>query len=106
MRMPGIAVSDIDPWKEGDELWPGLRVRFPENIASHSSKQEFYFGLDRLLRRHDYRLDVAGGLGAAQYVHDVIDVDGPGRLTVDRRSSTTLSSAMRLSSDDPASRTM
>jgi hypothetical protein len=30
--------------------------------------QNFYFGDDNLLRRHDYDVDVAGGFGAAQYV--------------------------------------
>lgn len=31
---------------------------------------------DLLLRRHDYRGDVAGSFPAAQYVHDIVDVDG------------------------------
>jgi hypothetical protein len=56
--------------------WRGLRVRFPRNIASHSTEQEFYFGPDFLLRRHDYRLEIAGGTPIAQYVHDIIDADG------------------------------
>lgn len=76
MGMTGFEVSDIDPWKEGDELWQGLRVRFPDHIASHSTEQDFYFGPDALLRRHDYSVDVAGGISAAQYIHDHIDVDG------------------------------
>jgi hypothetical protein len=29
-----------------------------------------------LLRRHDYHVDVAGGFPAAQYVHDIVDVQG------------------------------
>jgi hypothetical protein len=29
-----------------------------------------------LLRRHDYRVDVAGGFAAAQYVDDVQEFDG------------------------------
>jgi hypothetical protein len=28
------------------------------------------------LRRHDYQVDVAGGFSAAQYVHDIVDIDG------------------------------
>jgi hypothetical protein len=76
MAMPGFAVDEIEPWKEGGELWHGLRVRFPEHIASHSAEQDFYFGPDFLLRRHDYRVDVCGGFGAAQYVHDLVDADG------------------------------
>lgn len=76
MAMPGFDVTEIEPWKEGSETWRGLRVRFPSNMASHSTEQEFYFGPDFLLRRHDYRLEIAGGTPIAQYVHDIIDADG------------------------------
>jgi hypothetical protein len=76
MAMPGLEVVEIDPWKEGDESWRGLRVRFPDHVASHSTQQDFYFGPDFLLRRHDYQVDVAGSFSAAQYVHDIVDVDG------------------------------
>jgi hypothetical protein len=76
MAMPGFEVSEIDSWQEDDESWRGLRVRFPDPIASHSKEQDFYFGPDFLLRRHDYRVDVAGGFSAAQYVYDIVDVDG------------------------------
>ena len=60
----------------GPEIWPGLRVRFPPSIASHSAEQEFYFGRDHLLRRHDYRLEIGGGTPIAQYVHDIVEADG------------------------------
>lgn len=76
IAIPGFEVTEIDPWTEGDELWRGLRVHFPDHIASHSVEQDFYFGPDFLLRRHDYRVDVAGGFPAAQYVHDIVDVEG------------------------------
>ena len=76
MAMPGFEVAEIAPWKEGNEQWRGLRVRFPEHIASHSQEQDFYFGPDFLLRRHDYHVDVAGGFAAAQYVHDIVDAEG------------------------------
>jgi hypothetical protein len=74
--MPGFEVAEIAPWQEGKEPWRGLRVRFPDHIASHSREQEFYFGPDSLLRRHDYHVDVAGGFAAAQYVDDIVSVDG------------------------------
>lgn len=76
MAMPGFEVREIDPWNEGDERWRGLRVRFPDHVASHSKEQDFYFGPDHLLRRHDYHVDVAGGFAAAQYTHEYLDVDG------------------------------
>src|SRR6185437_10205197 len=54
----------------------GPRVRFPDAIASHSKEQDFYFGEDFVLRRHDYHVDIAGGFPVAQYVGDVVSVDG------------------------------
>jgi hypothetical protein len=74
--MPGFEVTEIDPWREAGELWRGLRARFPGDIASHSPVQDFYFGEDFLLRRHDYNVDVAGSFDAAQYVYDLVEVDG------------------------------
>ena len=76
MMMPGFEVTEIAPWQEGAERWRGLRVRFPDGIASHSKEQDFYFGADFLLRRHDYRVDIAGGFPVAQYVDNVATVDG------------------------------
>jgi hypothetical protein len=29
-----------------------------------------------MLRRHDYRVDVAGSFPAVQYVYDIVEVDG------------------------------
>jgi hypothetical protein len=74
--MPGFSVQEIDPWREGDELWRGLRVTYPLEIASHSRKQEFYFGSDFLLRRHDYHVEASGGFAATQYVFDSETVQG------------------------------
>jgi hypothetical protein len=76
MTMPGFEVTEISPWQEGDEVWHGLHVKFPNGIASHSKEQDFYFGDDFLLRRHDYHLDVAGGHPVAQYVYDIVEADG------------------------------
>jgi len=77
MGMPGFEVTEIAPWKEKDnETWRGLRVRFPEEIASHSKEQDFYFGDDFLLRRHDYYLEICGGVAVAQYVSDFVEVSG------------------------------
>ncbi|MFF7187410.1 hypothetical protein ACFZAR_19665 [Streptomyces sp. NPDC008222] len=89
LTMPGFTVTDIEPWREGDEVWRGLRATFPPEIASHSDEQDFYFGSDGLLRRHDYHVDVAGGFAAAQYVGDYVDADGirvPTRRRAYRRS--------------------
>jgi hypothetical protein len=76
LAMPGVEVAEISPWQEGGELWRGLRARLPDTIASHSKEQDFYFGDDFLLRRHDYHVDVAGGFPTVQYVYDIVDAQG------------------------------
>jgi hypothetical protein len=63
------------------ELWRGLRATYPPNIASHSREQDFYFGPDFLLRRHDYHVEASGGFAAAQYVFDSVTVQGITLLT-------------------------
>jgi hypothetical protein len=74
--LPGFSLEEIEPWQEGSETWRGLRVTFPSEIASHSKQQDFYFGADSLLRRHDYHVNASGGFAAAQYVYDVVEVEG------------------------------
>ena len=76
MALPGFEVIEIPPWREGPEKWRGLRAHFPNGLASHSKEQDFYFGEDFVLRRHDYNLEVAGGVPVAQYVHDIIEIEG------------------------------
>jgi len=85
LAMPGFSVTEIDPVEEDGERWAVLQARFPAQIASHSTVQEFYFGPDHLLRRHDYRVDVAGGFAGVQYVHDIVEADGV-RLPSRRRA--------------------
>jgi hypothetical protein len=74
--MPGFTVEEIEPWQEDDELWGGLRVTYPPDIASHSRQQDFYFGPDFVLRRHDYHVEASGGFAAAQYVFALATVQG------------------------------
>ena len=74
--MQGFRSEEITPWKEGTETWRGLRVTFPTGIASHSRQQDFYFGSDFLLRRHDYHVEASGGFAAAQYVFDNVTAQG------------------------------
>jgi hypothetical protein len=81
----GVRVHEIEPWTEGSQTWRVLRVEFPDTIATHSRVQDFYFGDDLSLRRHDYAVDVAGGFAAAQIVHDYIEADGI-RLPSKRRA--------------------
>jgi hypothetical protein len=76
MTMPDVTVTEIEPVIDHGERWFGLQAHFPDRYASHSALQEFYFGNDFLLRRHDYRVDVAGGFAAIQYVYDIVEADG------------------------------
>ena len=90
LAIPGFEIEEIEPWREDGETWRGLRATFPASIASHSTQQDFYFGSDRLLRRHDYHVDIAGGFAAAQYVYDIVEADGfrlPTRRRAFRRDS-------------------
>jgi hypothetical protein len=72
----GVSVREIAPVEDNGHTWVGLQAQFPPEIASHSSVQEFYFGDDHLLRRHDYRVEVAGGFPAVQYVYDIVEAEG------------------------------
>jgi hypothetical protein len=76
MALPSFEVREIDPITEGTEVWRGLRARFPRQYASHSEEQDFYFGRDFLVRRHDYHVDIAGSFPTAQYVDQIVDAQG------------------------------
>ena len=76
MALPNFEVREIDPITESKEVWRGLRTRFPNQFASHSTEQDFYFGSDFLLRRHDYHVDIAGSFPAAQYADQIVEAQG------------------------------
>jgi hypothetical protein len=85
LAMRGVQVSEIEPWREGGETWRVLRAVFPDTIATHSPVQDFFFGDDLLLRRHDYNVDVSGGFDAAQLVFAYTEADGI-KLPTQRRA--------------------
>jgi hypothetical protein len=87
LSMSGVRVEEIEPWKEGSEMWRVLRAYFPGSIATHSTAQDFYFGGDLMLRRHDYNLNIAGGFGGAQLTSEYCEADGI-RLPTRRRAYT------------------
>jgi hypothetical protein len=76
LAMDGVEVREIDPWREVDEEWRVLRAFFPGTMVTHSRQQDFYFDNVLDLRRHDYRVDIAGGFPAAQMIGDAIEVQG------------------------------
>jgi hypothetical protein len=83
----GVRVEEIESWREGAETWRVLRAYFPGSMETHSLVQDFFFGEDLMLRRHDYSVNIAGGFGAAQLTSDYVTADGV-RLPTKRRAYT------------------
>lgn len=66
--LPGVRTREIEPWSEVGETWRGLEVQFPDEIATHSSVQTYYFDANTgLQRRMDYAPDVNGKPLVAHY---------------------------------------
>ena len=72
----GVRVEETEPWREGSETWRVLRAYFPDSIETHNLVQDFFFGEDFMLRRHDYNVNIAGGFGAAQLIFDYVAANG------------------------------
>jgi len=87
LAMDGVRVEEIEPWQEGQESWRCLRAHFPAALETHSQIQEFFFGPDLLLRRHDYRVNIAGGFAASQLTGDYATSGGV-RFPTRRRAYT------------------
>lgn len=73
---PGIRIHEITPWQEGNETWRRLEVIYPDNIATHSQRQVYYFTEEGYLKRHDYWPRVLGGSSATQIIEDYKEFDG------------------------------
>lgn len=76
LAMDGVWVEEVEPWSEAGETWRVLRAQFPASFETHSMVQDFFFGKDLMLRRHDYNVDVAEGLSATQLMSDYVVADG------------------------------
>jgi hypothetical protein len=76
LTLEGVRVEETDAWREGNETWRVLRAYFPGSIETHSLVQDFFFGEDLMLRRHDYNVNIAGGFVASQLTSDYIEVCG------------------------------
>jgi hypothetical protein len=74
--MPGFETSELEPWVEAGHEWRRLRVAWPSFLATHSTEQTLYVDSDGLLARHDYDVEISGGVSAAHYISDYDDVDG------------------------------
>jgi hypothetical protein len=85
--MSDVRVEEIEPWKEGPYTWRVLRAYFPGSIETHCLVQDFFFGDDLMLRRHDYQVNIAGGFAAAQLTSEYREAGGI-RLPTRRRAYT------------------
>jgi hypothetical protein len=87
LAMDGVRVEETEAWQEGTETWRVLRAYFPGSIETHNLIQDFFFGEDLMLRRHDYCVNIAGGINSAQLTSDYVVADGI-RLPTKRRAYT------------------
>jgi hypothetical protein len=62
----GVRVEEVEPWHEGVDTWCVLCAYLQGSVETHSLVQNFYFGGDLMLRRHDYTVNIASGFGGAQ----------------------------------------
>jgi len=86
----GVESEEVEPWQEAGETWRRLKVRFPADIATHSTEQTLYLDRQGLLRRQDYNVEIDGTAGAAHYVYDHNEVSGivfPTKRRVFRRQA-------------------
>ena len=71
------AVRELDPWREGDETWQRIAVRFPEWAQTHCREQVFHVDGRGLIRRHDYTAEPIGSWArAAHYCLEHQTFDG------------------------------
>ncbi|MDK4717310.1 hypothetical protein [Rhizobium sp. CNPSo 4039] len=85
LKRSGVVTREIAPWSENGRQWRRLLVQFPDEIATHSTEQTFYFDDKGLLVRHDYEVDIQGRNAAARYLSDYVTADGivmPGKMRI------------------------
>ena len=87
LAMDSVQVEETELWRECAETWRVLRAYFPASIETHSLIQDFFFGEDLMLRRHDYQVNIAGGFAASQLTSDYVTANGI-RLPTKRRAYT------------------
>lgn len=73
---PGFVSEEIAPIEANGETWRRLKVTFPDHIKTHTRQQISCFGPDGLLRRHDFTIDILGGVPSSLYATGYRDVDG------------------------------
>jgi hypothetical protein len=87
LAMDEVRVEETEPWQEGSATWRVLRAYFPGSIETHNLIQDFFFGEDLMLCRHDYSVNIAGGFAAVQLTSEYVTANGI-RLPTKRRAYT------------------
>ena len=72
----GFEVNEIEAWNENGEPWRCLKVKWPENVHTHSREQTLYIDKEGFIRRLDYQVEIAGNTAASHYLYDYKDVNG------------------------------
>jgi hypothetical protein len=72
LTRPGMRLQAVAPVEHQGRTLLGISALFPVELPTHCREQRFYFGPDRLLRRNDYRVEIAGGFPASQYLDDYV----------------------------------
>lgn len=73
---PGFEVTEIEPWEENNETWRRLKVKWPENIHTHTAEQVLYVDVEGFIRRLDYKVEIAGNNAAVHYLSNYKDIAG------------------------------
>ncbi|WP_321840786.1 hypothetical protein [Paraburkholderia bannensis] len=76
LAWPGVESEDAGEWKEQDQIWRKVVVRFPDSLEVFSKVQAIYVDADNLVRRLDYDVEIAGNTPGAHYVSDYTTVSG------------------------------
>lgn len=76
LSMPQVHLQLLEPVEHEGQVLVGIGAEFPAALPVHSRRQQFYFDSERLLRRLDYHVDVAGAFPATQYLADYTVADG------------------------------
>lgn len=77
LTLPGVETKELPDWKENNEIWRRIAVRFPQDIPTHCKEQIYYFDEELKIVRHDYNPEIfASWARAAHYCYDHQIVDG------------------------------
>ncbi|MCA1476550.1 hypothetical protein [Bradyrhizobium sp. NBAIM08] len=76
LAWPRLETEELEPWPADSGDWRRLAVRFPAEIATHSTVQTLYFDGEGLLKRHDYNVEISGNTPGAHIIEDYTEVSG------------------------------